>query len=247
MTRNFLLFICLLLGINTHAFGGKSIPGYLGAKNAVALKIQSNLATSEDFLLQLLRPSIGISYERVLSRRGSITLGFGNSKNTIYSSSYYPFLENKNNRLAFTNTAYSSPIEGSVEYRNTYFSIAKSYYNLASGSLAPLGFYTKIGYTLNLQKIIKDKMRYEIGSNPNGVSLYQTQYTSSLNIEFGSKRFISKNIFIQRSIAFNVPFNFWTTSNTRFLNIEDFNETNLNFYLSKARTLNVSIGVGAAF
>ncbi len=247
MIKKFILFVCFSINFYSFASNGKSIPGYLGSKNAAAIKIQSNLATSEDFLLQLLRPSIGISYERVLSRRGSITLGFGNSKNTIYSSSYYPFVENKNNRLAFSNTAYSSPIEGSVEYRNTYFSIAKSYYNLASGSLAPLGFYTKIGYTLNLQKIIKDNMLYLIGSNPNGTSLYQTQYTSSLNLEFGSKRFINKNIFIQKSIAFNIPFNFWTTSNTRFVNIEDFNETNLNFYLSKARTLNLSIGIGAAF
>ena len=75
-------------------------------------------------------------------------------------------------------------------------------------------------------------MRYEIGNNPNGASLYQTQYTSSLNLEFGSKRFINKNFFIQKSIAFNLPFNFWTTSNTRFLNIEDFYDTNLFFYLS---------------
>jgi hypothetical protein len=247
MTKKFILLICFSSSLFSFANNGKSIPGYLGSKNAASIKIQPNFATSEDILRQLLRPSLGVTFERVVNRRSSFTIAFGNSKNTISSSSYYPFIENKNNRLAFSNTAYSSPIEGSVDYRNTYFSIAKSYYNLASGSLAPLGFYTKIGYTLNLQKIIKDNMRYEIGNNPNGASLYQTQYTSSLNLEFGSKRFISKNIFIQKSVAFNLPFNFWTTSNTRFLNIEDFNETNLNFYLSKARTLNISIGIGAAF
>ena len=238
----------LLVFFDIQAENGKSIPGYLGSLNAASLKIQSNIAISNDVINQLLRPSIGMSYERVLSRRGSITLGIGNSKNSFNQESYNSFTE-RANRLILDNSAwYNARIQGNIKYSNSYFSIAKSYYNLASGSMAPMGFYTKIGYTLNLQKIIQDNMTYIIGANPNGNSSYKTQHTSSINLEFGSKRFISKNIFIQKSLAFNWPFNFWSTSkNLYFYNIEDFNETHLNFYLSKARTINASIGIGAAF
>ena len=248
MIKKIFLLYSLLLTIIGFANNGKSVPGYLGSKNAVSLKFQSNVAVSDDFLSQLLRPSVGATYERVINRRSSLSLGFGNSKNRIYDYAYYPFLDNRYNDLILDNTNSYTSLDGYVSYNNTYFNVSKSYYNLASGSIAPMGFYTKIGYTLNFQKITKDAMTYYIGANPNGNSLYKTQRTSSLNLEFGSNRFINKNIFIQKSIAFNLPFNFWSTSRDNvFNNIEDFNETYLNFYLSKARTFNISIGIGAAF
>jgi len=247
MTKKFILLICFSSGLFSFANNGKSVPGYLGSKNAASIKIQPNFATSEDILRQLLRPSLGVTFERVINRRSSFTIAFGNSKNSISANAYYPF-EDRGNYLILDNSVYKSYYEGYLNYNNTYLSISKSYYNLLSGSIAPMGFYTKIGYTLNLQKITKDNLTYKIGPNPNGNSQYKTQYTSSINLEFGSKRFINKNIFIQKSVAFNLPFNFWTTSNyENYNNIEDYNETNLNFYLSKARTLNISIGVGAAF
>jgi hypothetical protein len=247
MIRKFILLICFSLNLLSFANNGKSIPGYLGSKNAAAIKIQPNFALSENLLRQLIRPSIGLTYERVINRRSSFTIGFGSSKNSIGDSAYYPF-EDRGNYLILDNSVYPSSYYGYINYNNTYLSISKSYYNLLSGSIAPMGFYTKIGYTLNLQKITEDNLSYKIGPNPNGNSQYKTQYTSSFNLEFGSKRFINKNIFIQKSIAFNLPFNFWSTSNYHnYNNIEDYNETNLNFYLSKARTLNLSIGVGAAF
>jgi hypothetical protein len=247
MIRKFILLICFSLNLLSFANNGKSNPGYLGSKNAVSFKIQPNFATSEDVIRQLIRPSLGLTYERVINRRSSFTIGFGNSKNSISAYAYYPF-EDKGNYLILDNSVYPSSYYGYINYNNTYLSISKSYYNLLSGSIAPMGFYTKIGYTLNLQKITEDNLSYKIGPNPNGNSQYKTQYTSSFNLEFGSKRFINKNIFIQKSIAFNLPFNFWSTSNYHnYNNIEDYNETNLNFYLSKARTLNLSIGIGAAF
>ncbi len=247
MIKKFTLLICFLINLYSFASNGKSIPGYLGSKNAVAIKIQSNFAISEDLLRQLIRPSLGLTYERVINRRSSFTIGFGSSKNSIGVPTYYSF-EERGNYLILDNSGYKSYYEGYLNYNNKYLTISKSYYNLASGSIAPMGFYTKFGYTLNLQKITEDKFTYLIGTNPNGNTQYKTQFTSSINFEFGSKRFINKNIFIQKSIAFNLPFNFWSTSNYHnYTNIEDYNETNLNFYLSKTRTLNFSIGVGAAF
>jgi 3-methyladenine DNA glycosylase AlkC len=84
--------------------------------------------------------------------------------------------------------------------------------------------------------------------NPNGNSLYKTQNTSSFGLEFGRKRFFNKNLFIEKSVAFNLPNNFWhTSSDTKYSSIEDFNETHMNYYMSKNRTVQFHLSVGLAF
>jgi hypothetical protein len=223
---------------------GKSIPGFLGSKNCISLTAKANFNPNSDLFLQLFSPSKGLQFERVTSRRGSVSFGYTNQNVTIDEYSYDAF-HYKDNDL-------NIPGWNSYNMTEKHFFIAKSYYHLGLGSIAPQGAYLRFKYNLYWQKITHDNMDYGNGvttkKNPNGNTLYKTQNTSSVGIEFGRKRFINKNIFIEKSVAFNFPSNFWhTSSDTPYSSIEDFNETHMNYYMSKNRTVQFQLSIGAAF
>jgi hypothetical protein len=250
-------FIALLLIVIAPnaiiAQNGKSIPGFLGSKNCISLTAQANVNPNMDFFLQLFSPSKGIQFERVTSRRGSVSFGYTNQNITIdeYSFDAFHYKDNDLFVPAWNSYGYTS-YKGRISFAENHFFIAKTYYHLALGSIAPQGAYMRFKYNLHWQKVTNDEMEYGNGvttkKNPNGNSLYKTQNTSSFGLEFGRKRFFNKNLFIEKSVAFNLPNNFWhTSSDTKYSSIEDFNETHMNYYMSKNRTVQFHLSVGLAF
>jgi hypothetical protein len=251
--KSILTYFCFLSCGLVNAQAEKSIPGFLGSRNAVCIKVMPNIAFDHMFESQLLSPSINLNIERAISRRGSLTFSIGKANNIITAGSYDRFT-NVKNRLVVSSKNASVKVDrldGEVQYSNTYFSIAKSYYNLQSGSIAPQGKYFKVGYTLNLLKIKKDNLTYILeygGSLTHTDGKYKTRSLGSLNMETGSKRFISRHLFFQKAFAINIPFQFWGISrNNTFFNVEDYNESNLIAVVSVVQTLNVSLAFGYAF
>lgn len=252
--NKFIAFLAIVIApAAIKAQTGKSIPGFLGSKNCISLTSKVNFNPNSDLFLQLFSPSKGLQFERATSRRGSVSFGFTNQKITIdeYSYDAFHYKDNDLNIPGWNAYGYTS-YKGNISINEKHFFIAKSYYHLGLGSIAPQGAYLRFKYNLYWQTITKDDMEYGNGvttkKNINGNNLYKTQNTSSVGIEFGRKRFINKNIFFEKSVAFNFPSNFWhTSSNTQYGSIEDFNETHMNYYMSKNRTVQFQLSIGAAF
>ena len=91
MNKFIALFLIVIAPEAISAQNGKSIPGFLGAKNCISLTAQANINPNMDFLIQLFSPSKGIQFERVTSRRGTVSFGFTNQKITIDDYSYDAF------------------------------------------------------------------------------------------------------------------------------------------------------------
>jgi hypothetical protein len=240
-----------------YAKAQKSIPGYLGSRNLLSVKYMPDLYIGNDgpaTILRIFNPTIGVTYERAMSRKTSLSFSAGRMNSMVYAGEYDNFRESRRNDLFVTidkQPVKVDKLKGFVRYRNNYFSVSKSYYRLRSGSIAPQGKFLKIGFTLNNSKIRTDSLTYTLSNkntiNNNGKS-YQGLTLTSFHIEFGAKRFIGKHLFIQKSVAFNIPFNFWDTTRSKYYyNIEDYNETHLAYYLSRKQTLNFSLAIGAAF
>jgi PPE-repeat protein len=73
---------------------------------------------------------------------------------------------------------------------------------------------------------------------------------STFFIGFGSKRFLDNNIFINKMIQFNLPFNFYTPNNQYEIKPtlrSDLENNIVKFAFSRQNTLNFSVGIGAAF
>ena len=253
MNKSLSILLLCLLPYFANAQYGKSVPGFLGAKNCISISLQPNINPSVDLLNQLVHPGKGLQYEIVTSRRGSVSVGYTVQNIKIDEYSYEAF-DYKDNDLSIPNfNIYDrTRYEGTIDINEKHFFIAKTYYHLSMGSIAPQGGYIRFKYNMYSQKITDDQMEYSNGTvhkkNPNGAALYKTQNMSSVGIELGRKRFINKNIFIEKSVAFNLPNNFWSTSSDQiYRNIEDFNETHMNYYMSKNRTLQFHISLGFAF
>lgn len=253
-----LLLISLISSLypTVWAQSGKSIPGYLGSRNALSLNLAPNVVLPFDqFLNNFITPALSISYERATSRRNSFYLSASTQLNIIDSDLMDNYLGNQRDKLFVKVNGSQTQIGGFggyLLYNVKTLSIGRGYYHLKSGSLAPQGKSFRIGLTYNIFKVISDSLQYhgEIGglsfNNPNND--YKSHGMLSLNMEFGSRRFIGKHLFFRKSFSFNIPFNLWTAvRNKTFNNIEDFNETYVAFYNSKVQTVNVSIGIGVAF
>jgi len=135
------------------AQNGKSIPGFLGSKNCISLTAQANVNPNMDFFLQLFSPSKGIQFERVTSRRGSVSFGYTNQNITIDEYSFDAF-QYKDNDLfvpAWNSNGYTS-YKGRISFAENHFFIAKTYYHLALGSIAPQGAYMRFKYNLHWQR-----------------------------------------------------------------------------------------------
>ncbi len=251
-----LVLTCIFCILTFHDMRAqKSVPGYLGSRNLVGIKVMPNISFDEMFVNQLLLPSINLNYEWVQSRRGSVSFSAGQANNILYEEHYARFRGNENTLFVTVNNKLVKVKEyhGQLNYNNTYFSVSKSFYNLRSGSIAPQGKYFKMGLTINLMRIKKDQFEYTVEDNKstkftNPNETFKTLKLGSFNMEFGAKRFMGKHIFIQKALAVNMPFNFWTSSTSHaYYNLEDYNETNLIYAVSVAQTLNLSLALGYAF
>ncbi len=254
--KPYILPVFLLCFPAANAQVEKSVPGFLGSRNAVSIKVMPNLTFDSEFFTQLVNPNILVSYERAVSRRSSFTICAGRTRSLYSDDAVLRFKNSRKNELYITKSGKPVQVigrEGYLRYKNTTFSIAKSYYSLKKGSIAPQGKFFKLGLTFNLMKVEEDSFLYQLRnetakiSNPGG-NTYKTLGMGSANFEFGSKRFISTHLFFQKAFAFNVPFNLWMTSKYHtYYNVEDYNETNLYFLTSIVQTLNVSLAFGYAF
>jgi len=247
--------ILSLLPLTIWSQSGKSIPGYLGSRNALSLNIAPNVIPNDQFIQQLIDPTVSISYERATSRRNSFFLSIGTCTGSFNGDVPYNYLLNQHNKLYVKVNGTPTRIgliDSLLLYNVKTISIGRCYYHLKSGSIAPQGKSLRLGLTYNIYKVLKDDLVYhtETGGitfmNPN--NSYKSHGMLSFNMEFGSRRFITKHLFFRKSFSVNIPFNLWTAvRNQTFNNIEDFNETHLAFFISKVQTVNFSIGVGAAF
>jgi len=259
MTIKQALFI---LGFFVCTFGmgqiQKSIPGFLGSRNAVSVEVMPNFALSEQMLQQFLSPAIGLTFERAMSRRGSLSISIGHSSGVLNEYAYMGFRESQYRNNSLYVYIADEPkkvfsLDGWMHYRNNYVTVAKSYYRLKSGSIAPQGKFLKLGLTYQIFKITKEDFDYTIddgsySKRKNPGKQYKSLNMASFMIEFGSKRFISKHLFFQKAFSLNIPGNLWTTSRGKtYYNIDDYNETNLAFFLSKSQIFNFSLAFGAAF
>lgn len=247
---SFIILSCFAFGIK--AQNGKSIPGYLGARNAISFNVTPHVSINERLVDRLIKPYLGISLERAINRRSSVTVAIGQGDSYFEESDYYRFMEITSNELILSNNEEIYGFNGRLTYSNQYLSISKSYYFLGAGSIAPQGKYFKMGLNWNFYKIKKDNFEYLSYSSGKTYTNPETDFVrrtlGSFNMEFGSKRFIGKNLFIQKSIAFNTPLNFWSTDNGfEYRSINDFNETFIGYKLGYVQTLNFTLSLGYAF
>lgn len=256
MMRKLFISVIAFSAIGACAQSGKSIPGYMGLRNTLSFNITPNIAPREFyFLQQLTHPAMSISYERATNRRNSFYCSFSTMTNAMDAEIVDNYQDNQNDQLYVKVNGSSSRIggfDGTLTYNVKTITIGRGYYHLKSGSIAPQGKSFRIGLTYNIFKVVSDDLQYhvEYGSmsfkNPDND--YKSHGTFSVNMEFGSRRFITKHLFFRKSIAFNIPGNLWVAvRNKVFNNIEDYDETHLAFFVSKIQTLNVSVGIGAAF
>jgi hypothetical protein len=121
--------IVLMLSITSmvsQAQVGKSIPGYLGSRTAIGFRIMPNISFDEMFKDQLFSPSFHITYEKALSRRGSIYCSVGQAHNNLYSENYSRFRDANNVLYVVANnrTAKVNTFTGALRYKNTYLTLA---------------------------------------------------------------------------------------------------------------------------
>ncbi|HEY1046325.1 MAG TPA: hypothetical protein VGF79_07795, partial [Bacteroidia bacterium] len=201
-------------------------------------------------------PMMNVSFEKATSRKSSITFSFG-FKSGIVTESDYDRFKSRSNKLmvVYNGDETLTFFNGDVRYNQSYFSLSKTFYLLRYGSIAPQGKFIRYGFSLHSYKINKDMMTYSYYDDQDQkisfshpVDNYKSKKLGFINFEFGSMRFISKNFFIRKAVAFNLPLNFWrTTGNKTFNSIEDFNETNLGYFISNTQKINFSLGLGFAF
>lgn len=258
MNFRFAIFLLFCLSVlSSDAQYRKSIPGYLGSKNAFAISVMPNIVSTATLFDLNQIPPLGLLYERAISRRGSLSFCLGLSSGVINMDAYKGFSYNRNNKLRVMVNGISRALEemdGRLSYKYQYYSVAKSYYMLRSGAIAPQGKYIKSGLTLYRYQIVRDDMSYRIYdgfkfetyTNPNGQ--FRQLLSGSFLLEFGAKRFLGKHVFYQKAIAVNIPFNFWESSQGKtYYNIDEYNEANLGLHLSKIQTFNLSLSIGMAF
>jgi hypothetical protein len=244
-----LTFICISSAL---AESGKSVPGYFGARNAASLFVNPNISVGEKLVERLFKPDIGLSFERAVNRRASYTIAVGTNSGYFDENDYFRFFELLNNRIVIDNKELYE-IQGKIHYSNKFVSISKSFYSLRSGSIAPQGKYFKLGLKWNFFKITKDDLNYQMYDNVtswyrNPETDFKTRILGTITSEFGAKRFLTKNIYVQRSIAFNLPLNFWLTGNySSYENMNDYNESFLGYRLSYMQTFSFNISLGYAF
>lgn len=238
----------------------KSIPGYRNQRNTISLGIRPYITLNDNRVANnLLMPSFELTYDRVLSRRSTISLTYGIQNYTIggNSSSLYNFYSNGNTlKVQYNNTTERAEKvksqKGYIRFSNTNYNISKTFFLTSRGAIAPYGQYVKLGLSSFFYKIKEDKVEYEIYQKnvtfANNETQFNTQQLYAMNFEYGSKTFFGKHFFINRSASFSLPLNFWSTNSYKdFDNISNYHESFLNTYMSYMQMLNVKLAVGMAF
>lgn len=256
MRKSLSIMLISLLPAIAWGQSGKSIPGYLGSRNTISLSITPNIVPGDlYFFQQLINPALSISYERATNRRNSFYCSVSTMTGYFDAEVLDNYLSNQHDKLYVKVNGTPTQIggfDGSLVYNVKTITIGRGYYHLKSGSIAPQGKSFRMGLNYNIFKVVSDELEYhaEYGAisfkNPNND--YKARGIFSFNMEFGSRRFITRHLFFRKSFSLNIPSSLWVAvRNKTFNNIEDFNETHLAFFISKVQTLNVSIGIGAAF
>lgn len=248
---SFLLFLSLPIFL----FGQKSIPGFLGKRNLVSLNYIGGIVKKDPFTnynqYYTQNPNLQLSYERVLNRKKSILLSISHGGFKVSNSYLYDIYSLE--KIIQNGKAYEI-YDGTIDFNVTSFHLSSHIYMRNKGALAPLGKYFVYGFSHSLINIKKTDLLYYDNSN-NPLKLPNISHSSiSLNtffIGFGSKRFISNNIFINKMIQFNLPLNFYSsTFNTDYITPVqrvDLENNIAKFAFSRQNTLNFSIGVGTTF
>lgn len=257
----YILIIVLFINFSFIFAQNKSIPGYRNQRNTISLGIRPYITLNDNGIINnLLMPSFELTYDRVLSRRSTISVTYGIQNYTIdgnsSSLSYFrSTLKNKlkviyNNNLEEADRLRSQ--KGYIRFSNTNFNISKTFFITSRGAIAPYGQYVKLGLSSFFYKIKEDKLEYEIYQRnvkfSNDETQFNTQQLYAMNFELGSKTFFGKHFFINRSASFSLPLNFWATdSDKEFDNISNYNESFLKNYMSYMQMLNLKLAVGMAF
>jgi len=256
----YILIIVLFINFSFIFAQNKSIPGYRNQRNTISLGIRPYITLNDNRIMNnLLMPSFELTYDRVLSRRSTISVTYGIQNYTIdgNSSSLSNFYSN-GNRLKVIYNNNPEPAEklksqkGYIRFSNTNFNISKTFFITSRGAIAPYGQYVKLGLSSFFYKIKEDKVEYEVYQRnvkfSNNETQFNTQQLYAMNFELGSKTFFGKHFFINRSASFSLPLNFWAKDSYKeFDNISNYHESFLNNYMSYMQMLNVKLAVGMAF
>lgn len=240
--------ICLFFTIGVKANWGKSIPGYLGNRNVISLNILPNISSEAHNL-----PMMNLLIERATSRNTSYSFSFGHK--IAIAKDYAINQFNRDLEVYYDGKPIDTYFYGELKYRQNQLTISRTSYLSKYGSIAPLGKFIRLGYTLNIYKIIEDNMDYSLYSTTyqtvkfkNTENDFKARSFGVVNLEFGSMRFLSKQLFLRKAIAFNFPLNYLAKSTgAAFNNINDHNESKLALYIAKTQMFNFSFGIGYAF
>ena len=240
------IFLIFTTGIKANS--GKSIPGYLGNRNVVSLNILPNISLQAHNF-----PMMNLSIERATSRKTSYSLSFGHKIAIVKDYSINQF--SRDLQVIYDGKPTYTNLDGELKYRQSQLTISRISYLSKYGSIAPMGKFIRFGYTLNLYKIIEDNMDYSLYTEfyqtvrfKNPENDFKTLNFGVLNLEFGSMRFLSRQLFVRKAMAFNFPLNYLGKfSGNTFNNINNHNESKLALYIAKTQMLNISLGIGYAF
>lgn len=230
-----------LLGLENRQ---KIVPGFLGSRHSIRAGIAPSFG-------EFIRPFA--EYEYVTSRRNSWTF-------QVVSSTFE--LNPDQIESAYTTSGtgvYLDPMdrgsriylrEGGIQARYKTFLLARNRYYLNKGSIAPQGKYFRYGLLFSVINFENDMIFEDLKLNPNRYSHRSSGKRETLFFQFelGVKRFISKNLFINQSITFNVPYSFWSGYETvSYEDIKLYGGNALEMIHHSRNTFNLSLSLGFAF
>ena len=250
--------LILLFTIQGFVFGQKSIPGYLGKKNCLSLNYIGGIVKKDPLVSHgqyySQNPNIQITFERVLNRKKTILLSVSNGGFRVDNEYLFDIFDSeaikeKDKRYFIDENG------GKIDFNVTSFHLSSQVYFRNNGAVAPLGKYFAYGFTHSIINIKEVNLLYSENYTMPSVKLAKIDHTStSLStffIGFGSKRFLDNNIFINKMIQFNLPFNFYTPNVNQYVTTPtlrgDLENNIAKFAFSRQNTLNFSLGIGAAF
>jgi hypothetical protein len=256
MQLKYIPFI-LIISIPVFLIGQKSIPGYLGKKNCLSLNYIGGIVKKDPFVSHdqyySQNPNLQITFERVLNRKKTILLSVSNGGFRVDNEYLYDIFDGDavkyNNKNYYINS-------GMIDFKVTTIQLSSQVYFRGNGAIAPLGKYFAYGFSQSFINIKEVNLFYtDYNSSP--IKLPKTTHTttslSTFFIGFGSKRFLDNNIFINKMIQFNLPFNLYSPPLEPYQVVptpvlrSDLENDIVKFAFSRQNTLNFTLGIGAAF
>lgn len=257
MKKNTLTILFPLFFINIIT-AQRSNPGYLGKKNCLSYGTRQYISFFREFNNYIVDFNGELNYEIVTNRKASWQFAFGFNKSTIKDAYSYDFFGSIILKSPLDNKYYHSYIStADLDFRVTHFNVSRVFYLNRKGAIAPLGMSFKLGLNYDLINVIRDNNTYNYSNYNSGI---YTNYSyknnqkaknnkrlTSLNMEFGSKRFFNDKIFYRKSIAYNLPLDFYINNKIDLMDANDFNVYSTHIQYRSVQSLTISLGIGVAF